>query len=96
MKRSSSRYSDRAGFTLLELLFVVFIAGVLLFYAIVSLERMRPKFQLTGAAQELAVALQRARMVAIRQQRPVRVFVQNTFEASADGWELPYNPTGIK
>ncbi|HPK64954.1 MAG TPA: prepilin-type N-terminal cleavage/methylation domain-containing protein [Thermoanaerobaculia bacterium] len=72
MTRNRSR-RPAAGFTIVELLVVVAIAGMLLGIAVPALVRQIGRSQLIAAARETAVLMQRARMEAIRHSVPVIV-----------------------
>ena len=72
MTRNRSR-RQAAGFTIVELLVVVAIAGMLLGIAVPALVRQIGRSQLIAAARETAVLMQRARMEAIRHSVPVIV-----------------------
>jgi len=72
MTRNRSR-RPAAGFTIVELLVVVAIAGMLLGIAVPALVRQIGRSQLVAAARETGVLMQRARMEAIRRGMPVIV-----------------------
>jgi prepilin-type N-terminal cleavage/methylation domain-containing protein len=64
-----------AGYTLLELLVAVFIAGVLLAAAVPDLARAHRRYAANAAARQLRVDLARSRMDAILRGRTVTVAI---------------------
>jgi prepilin-type N-terminal cleavage/methylation domain-containing protein len=75
MNRPKSGGQD-AGFTLIELLTVLAIALVVLALGSVPLMKMYIRFQLEGMAQGASVAMQQARLQAIRRSQQAQVCAQ--------------------
>lgn len=69
---SSARRTER-GFSLIELLMTVAIAGTLLAIGVPALLDVTENSKLTGAARELERELQTARLKAVTNNRPLRV-----------------------
>lgn len=67
------RRSTRSGFTLVEALIVMVIAGVLLAIALPRFSAMRQGIQIDGAAQQLAGDLRRAQIEAIKRNSSIRM-----------------------
>lgn len=67
MRRSSQMMNRRAaeGFSLIEILVVIIVAGVLALVAWPALAKLAPKYRLEGAARTVAAEIQRARGRAI-------------------------------
>lgn len=64
---------DCRGFTMIELLVVIFIMGIMAAIAIPSLLSYMPKSRLSGATRTLAGDLMAARMDAVKMNRTVKV-----------------------
>lgn len=64
-----------AGFTLIELMVALAIGGILTGIAIPNFEQMREIYRLRGATQEVFVALQRARMSAVKENNQYRFYL---------------------
>lgn len=83
------------GFTVIELMVTVAVAGVMLALAVPSFQAVINGNRLTGAANELLASLQGARMEAIRQNKRAVVCLSSNANAGAaatcgtagvDGW----------
>lgn len=67
------RSNGTAGFTMVEALVVVVIAGFLLAIALPRFRAMREGIQIDGAAQQLAGDLRRAQVEAIKRNRSIQL-----------------------
>ncbi len=68
----------QAGFTLAEMMIVILIGGVLTTLAIPNFAQMRQGYRLRGAAREVFIALQRARMAAMKENANYRIYITGT------------------
>lgn len=73
--------SGRHGFTLVEALIVVVIAGALLLMSLPRLDRALARREVTNARAAVATLVLRARTAAVQRRQPVRVAVD-----SATAW----------
>lgn len=64
---------SRKGFTVIELALVVTLMGIVTAMSIPRITKLRAGASMRAAKQELAVALGRARSLAVQQGRPVRL-----------------------
>lgn len=69
--------SQRAGFTLVELMITVVVIGLVARVATVNMIREMPRYRLTSAATQLAWTFRALRMRAISQHHPVTVTFTN-------------------
>src|SRR5215813_12554174 len=67
-----------AGFTIMEVAAVAFIGIVLGMLALPSFARMRNVYRLRGVSQEVYMALQQARMSAIKENHNYRFYLAST------------------
>lgn len=71
---------DRKGFTLVEIVLALALAGLFMYGATYSFQRLVPKFQLQSGIWEVTSGLNQARFQAIMSGEPVRVrFVPSGF-----------------
>jgi prepilin-type N-terminal cleavage/methylation domain-containing protein len=71
---------DRKGFTLVEIVLALALAGLFMYGATYSFQRLVPKFQLQSGIWEVTSGLNQARFRAIMSGEPVRVrFVPSGF-----------------
>ena len=69
------------GFSLVEMLVVIALMGVLLVIAIPNIVQFSSGFKLGGAAREVATDLQYARLLAVKENRDIRVdFSTNSYQ----------------
>lgn len=69
------------GFSLVEMLVVIAVMGTLLVIAIPDIVRFSSGFKLGGAAREVATDLQYARLLAVKENRDIRVdFSTNSYQ----------------
>ncbi|NJL26422.1 MAG: prepilin-type N-terminal cleavage/methylation domain-containing protein [Thermoanaerobaculia bacterium] len=81
------RYAhDRAGFSLIELILVVALLGILAAITVNAYIQWLPRMRLRGAAEETAVVMQRARLHAIRTNRPVKVMLHPSSDPATGQW----------
>jgi prepilin-type N-terminal cleavage/methylation domain-containing protein len=78
------RRRDNAGFTLVEALVVVVIAGVVLAIALPRFNSVRQGIQIDGAAQQLAGDLRRAQVEAIKRNRSIELRTTGTTTYTID------------
>ena len=82
----------QSGFTVMEMLVVIMIAGILGGLTISIYNSMRPKIVLTSVSRELNTMFQKARLAAIRESQPVIGVIETELGAPI----TDYNPEGIK
>jgi type IV fimbrial biogenesis protein FimT len=76
----------RAGFTLVELMIVIAIAGILAAVAIPMIMTSIPRYRLRAAARELVIDFKKAKMEAVKRNRSVLLeFTKETAGNSAAG-----------
>ncbi len=63
------------GFTLLEIIIVIAIAGIIAAIAVPSLVNQLPRYRLSGAARQVMGDLMWARMEAVSEKNEFRIFV---------------------
>ncbi len=63
------------GFTLLEIIIVIAIAGILAAIAVPSLVNQLPRYRLSGAARQVMGDLMWARMQAVSEKNEFRIFI---------------------
>lgn len=76
-KENAPRPKNRAGFTLIEVLVVLAIIGIVSMIAIPGYLSWMPGIRLKTAARELYANLQKAKLRAIKEGRPIRVRFNN-------------------
>lgn len=76
-----SSYSRQHGFTLIDLMVTIGIIGVLLGIAVPNVQRWARPYHLKNAAMELYANMQRAKLGAIRENRP---------------WTMHFNPGSLQ
>jgi hypothetical protein len=82
----------RAGFTLVEALLVLALAGPLVIGSSAALHRLGPKLDLQAAIWEVTAGLNQARFRAIMSGAPVRVrfaapgCILESYDAASDAW----------
>ena len=79
-------HGESAGFTLIEVMVVIAIAGILAALAIPNFSDMIAEQKVRSAASDIVGDLAFARMEAIKQQR--RVVVEKTGATWKDGWRI--------
>jgi prepilin-type N-terminal cleavage/methylation domain-containing protein len=83
---------DRKGFTLVEIVLALALAGLFMYGATYSFQRLVPKFQLQSGIWEVTSGLNQARFRAIMSGEPVRVrfvpsgFVFERYDEAAKIW----------
>jgi prepilin-type N-terminal cleavage/methylation domain-containing protein len=83
---------DRRGFTLIEVVLALALAGLFVFGGVYSFQRLVPKFQLQSGIWEVTSGLNQARFRAIMSGAPVRIrfvssgFVFERFDEAARTW----------
>lgn len=83
---------DRKGFTLVEVVLALALAGLFMYGAAYSFQRLVPKFQLQSGIWEVTSGLNQARFRAIMSGEPVRVrfvpsgFVFERYDEAAKIW----------
>ena len=82
---------NQAGFTLLEAIIVIAIAGILSAIAIPSYLEQRPKYNLDSAADDVQMALNAARVEAIKSNNTVTV----NFDPPHESYEVLRNGTSL-
>lgn len=82
------RHDDRAGFTLIEVLFTVAILGILVMMAMPTFGEWLQSQQLRAAAEASLNGLQVARSEAIRRNLPVQI----TYTVPQTGWAVTEQP----
>ena len=65
--------SKHAGFTLIEILLVLFVAAFIIFIGASSFAHLIPKYRLHGAVWEVSAKLNEARYAAVLKGAPVRM-----------------------
>lgn len=75
-RRARRRARPRAGFSMIELLLTIAVAGIMLAIAGPRARAFREAAAVRGARQELATAIEAARGAAIQRSRPARVHVR--------------------
>ncbi len=88
----SSIQRKETGFTVMEMLVVIMIAGILGGMTISIYNSLRPKMVLTSVSRELNTMFQKARLAAIRDGEPVVGVIETELGAPV----TDYNPNGIK
>ena len=84
----------RPGFTLIEAVLVVALAGFLVYAGAVSFKQMVPKFRLQTGVWEIGSALNQARFAAIWKGAPMRVrfgpsaYVLESYDETAGTWRV--------
>lgn len=78
------RSSGRAGFTLIEALLVVVVAGLLLALALPRFRSVSEGIQIDGAAQQLAGDLRRAQVEAIKRNRSIQLLRTGAYTYTID------------
>jgi prepilin-type N-terminal cleavage/methylation domain-containing protein len=68
----------QAGFSLAEMMVVILIGGILTTLAIPNFAQMRQGYRLRGAAREVFLILQRARMAAMKENTNYRIYIAGT------------------
>jgi len=82
----------RKGFTLVEVVLALALAGLFVYGGVYSFQRLGPKFQLQAGIWEVTSGLNQARFQAIMSEARVRVrfvpsgFVFERFEEAAGAW----------
>ncbi len=71
---------NESGFTLMELILVMVVMGILAAIAIPTFMGLLPGMRLNGAARQIMGDLMDARMEAVKQNNPFKVFVLNDHE----------------
>jgi len=91
-KRYRSKPGSRAGFTLLELLLVLAMAGMIMWAGALSFARLGEKTAFKSALRAVHGGLRQARVLALSERRPVG------FKAEGDSFHLTLNgePHGRK
>jgi prepilin-type N-terminal cleavage/methylation domain-containing protein len=83
---------DRKGFTLVEIVLALALAGLFVYGGSYSFQRLVPKFQLQSGIWEVTSGLNQARFRAIMSGEPVRVrfvpsgFVVERYDEAAKTW----------
>ncbi len=70
----------QAGFTLTELMIAIVIVGIMATIAVPNILGEIPKFRLNGAMRQIAGDLMAARMMAIKQNKNIKVTFINEYE----------------
>lgn len=81
MDTSTLRPTDRAGFSLVELMIVLVVAGIMLAVAAPRMNGYANRVKVDGAADEIGAQVAYAQLLAVRQSRPVLVRLQQTGDA---------------
>lgn len=71
--RSESRHGGRPGFSLFELLLVIFIIGLMSVIAVPNLNKLVPDSRLNSESRKLSAFLRQARLKAANTQKAIRV-----------------------
>ncbi len=96
-KQPISRYcSSQAGFSLLELMVTLVVAGIMAAIAIPNFMNWLPNIRLKSAARDLFSNMQNARMMAIKENKNIRIQFDNSvspgfyyFDLDEDGVHDP-------
>ena len=78
--RNILNYLNSTGLTIVELMVTVSILGILASVAVPNVLGEMPKFRLNGAAQQLVGDLMSARMLAVRNNRKVKIFFGSDYQ----------------
>lgn len=86
VRNGRCRAHGRAGFSLIELLIVILVIGLMAAITVSAYVQWLPRVRLRGAAEETAVVMQRARLHAIRTNRPVTVSLHPASDPATGEW----------
>lgn len=87
-----TRRNPAKGFSLIEVLVVIIVAGVIALVAWPSLARLAPKYRLEGAARTVAAEIQRARGRAIAEGKCAMVDLDSSAKTYRVGVATSANP----
>ena len=96
IQKQSPSIQGRAGFTLIEMLIILALAGVVMILGAPTLVNLVHRSRIEGSAQQVAVLLRQARFEAIKRSAPLEVRVSDDKTVAAVFGPMVRLATGVE